>query len=87
MSHALLNLVTCIIIELLARLRSSELEIPLREDMTKEEFLCEISEHGITVLHRAIQRNLLQAYETGGLRLIVIQGWLVTIIILLYSSM
>ena len=59
---------------MLSQIRKYKLEIPLRDGLSKDDFMREISRHGITVFHFNIQHNLFQAYETGRLKLIVIQG-------------
>ena len=63
------------ILELLEGVIKTKIEIHLRGGMSQEEFFSELFKHRINkILHRAVVYNLHQAYETGKLKLIVIQG-------------
>ena len=73
--HISYKLILFLLLELLMAVMRSKIEIHLTAGMSEEEFLSELLNHRITKrFHRAVVCNLLQAYETGKLNFIVIQG-------------
>ena len=64
--------------ELLRGLFQHKLVIPLESDMTESQFMDLMSRSGINSHQEDIRKNLFEAYSSGHLKTVIIQGKLIT---------